>query len=83
MFFIVVAHFHRLIMGKVEIGGDELKLCISVHDISLYINSIFYCHFPCAFISFPYTYDGKSGNWYLFLCYCRYFEKSFTEIVLE
>ena len=24
-----------------------------------------------------YTYNGKSGNWHLFLCYCRYFDKSF------
>ena len=23
----------------------------------------------------PYTYNGKSGNWHLFLCYSRYFDK--------
>ena len=32
---------------------------------------------------FPYTYNWKSGNWHLFLCYCRYFDKSFTEMFLE
>ena len=32
-------------------------------------------------LKFPYTYNGKSGNWHLFLCYCRYFDKSFTEIL--
>ena len=57
----------------------KLKLCIHVHDISLYINFGFYCHCPCAFVAmatlkFPYTYNGKRGNWHLFLCYCRYFE---------
>ena len=29
-------------------------------------------------LKFPYTYNGKSGIWHLFLCYCRYFDKSFT-----
>ena len=32
-------------------------------------------------LKFPYTYNGKSGNWHLFLCYCRYFDKSFTEML--
>ena len=32
------------------IRGMKLKLCINVHDISLYINCILYCHCPCAFI---------------------------------
>ena len=34
-------------------------------------------------LKFPYTYNGKSGNWHLFLCYCRYFEKRFTKMFLE
>ena len=68
-------HIHVLIMGKVEIGirGMKLKLSIHVHDISLYIN--------CLFIVV--LYNGKSGNWHLFLCYCRYFDKRFTEMFLE
>ena len=28
-----------------------LKLCINVHDISLYINYIFKCRCPCAFVA--------------------------------
>ena len=31
------------------IRGMKLKLCINVHNISLYINYIFYCRCPCAF----------------------------------
>ena len=31
--------------------GMKLKLCIHVHDISLYINSVLYCCCPCAFIA--------------------------------
>ena len=52
------------------IRAMKLKLCIDVHDISLYIKYV------------P-TNNGKSGNWHLFLCYCRYFDKSFTEMFLE
>ena len=33
------------------IKGMKLKLCINVHDISLYINYIFYCRCPCAFVA--------------------------------
>ena len=33
------------------IRGKKLKLCINVHDISLYINYIFYCCCPCAFVA--------------------------------
>ena len=34
------------------IRGMKLKLCINVHDISLYINCIFfYCRCPCAFVA--------------------------------
>ena len=33
------------------IRGKKLKVCINVHDISLYINYIFYCHCQCAFIA--------------------------------
>ena len=70
------------------IRGMKLKLRIDVFDISLYINYIFLLSllmwFRCYGNSkFPYTYNGKSGNWHLFLCYCRYFDKSFTEMFLE
>ena len=57
------------------IRGMKLKLSIHVHDISLYINCVFYCRCPCDFVDFPSTYNGKSGNWHLFLCYCKYFDK--------
>ena len=53
--------------------GMKLKLSIHVHDISLYIS--------CVFIVL--LYNGKSGNWHLFLCYCRYFDKRFTDMFLE
>ena len=61
----------------------KLKLCINVLDISLYINCIFFLlSLPMCFrcygnSNFPYTcsYNGKSVNWHLFLCYCRYFDK--------
>ena len=33
------------------IRGVKLKLCLNVHEISLYINYIFYCRCPCAFIA--------------------------------
>ena len=33
------------------IRGMKLKLCIHVHDISHYINFIFYCHCPCEFVA--------------------------------
>ena len=33
------------------ISGMKLKLCINIHDISLYINFIFYCRCPCAFVA--------------------------------
>ena len=75
------------IFSSEAVRGMKLKLCMHVHDISLYINCLFYCHSPCAFIAmatkFTYTYNEKSGNWHLFLCYCRYFEKSFIEMFLE
>ena len=34
-----------------SIMGMKLKLCINIHDISLYINYIFYCRCPCAFVA--------------------------------
>ena len=34
-------------------------------------------------LKFREAYNEKNGNWHLFLCYCRYFDKSFTEIFLE
>ena len=36
-----------------------------------------------AGVTYTCTYNGKSGNWHLFLCYCRYFDKSSTEMFLE
>ena len=32
---------------------------------------------------FSLTCNGKNGNCHLLLSYCRYFDKSFTEIFLE
>ena len=61
------------IFSSEAIRGMKLKLSIHVHDISLYIN--------CVFIVL--LYNGKSGNGHLFLCYCRYFDKRFTEMFLE
>ena len=29
----------------------KLKVCINVHDINLYVNCIFYCRCPCAFVA--------------------------------
>ena len=50
------------------IRGMKLKFCINIHDISLYINHIFFLFsLPMCFHcygNFPYTYKGKSGNWY-------------------
>ena len=61
------------IFSSEAIRGMKLKLCIHVHDISLYINCVFYCHCQCAIIAmatyFPLTYNGKSGNWHLFKFY--------------
>ena len=39
------------IFSSEAIRGMKLKLCINVHDISLYINFIFYCRCPCAFVA--------------------------------
>ena len=68
----------------------KLKLCLNVHDISLYINSvvIIVAHvllllWQLKISIYTYTYNEKSGNWHLFLCYCRYFDKSVTEMFLE
>ena len=67
----------------------KLKLCINVHDISLFINGVFFSlSLPMCFrcygnLKFPYIYNGKSQNWHLFLCYCRYFDKGFSEMFLE
>ena len=68
---------HSKIFFSEAIWGMKLKLCIHVHDSSLYINYVLYCCCPCAFVAIA------SGNWHLFLCYCRYFDKGFTEMFLE
>ena len=34
-----------------SVRGMKLKICNHVHDISLYINYVFYCHCPCAFVA--------------------------------
>ena len=64
------------------IMGMKLKLCINVHNISVYINYVFIvvAH-VLSLLWFP--YNGKNWNWHLFLCYCRYFDKSFSEMFLE
>ena len=33
------------------IKGVKLKLCISVYDINLYINCVFYCCLSCVFVA--------------------------------
>ena len=78
------------IFSSEAIRGMKLKLCKNVHDISLYVKYIysFLLSLPLYFrcygnLKFPYTYNGKSANWHLFLCYCRYFEITFTEMFLE
>ena len=77
------------------VRGMKLSICINVHDICLYINWFFFFFFFFFFflslskcfccydkLKFPYTctYNGKRGNWHLFLCYCRYFDKYFTDM---
>ena len=48
------------IFSSEAVMGMKLKLCIHVHDISLYINYVFYCHCPCAFLlSFHILIVGK------------------------
>ena len=39
------------IFSSKAVRGMKLKLCIHVHDISLYINYVFNCHCPCAFVA--------------------------------
>ena len=39
------------IFSSEAIRGMKLKLNIHVHDISLYINYVIYCHCPCGFIA--------------------------------
>ena len=90
-FWLVVMATERLNLRRKKIffseaiRGMKLKLCIHVHDITLYINCIFIvvAHVLSLLwqLKVSYTYNGKSGNWHLFLCYCRYFGKSFTENV--
>ena len=71
------------------IRGMKLKLCINVHDISLYIKCILFIvvvHVLSLLWQLSFhtcSYNGKRGNWHLFLCYCRYYDKSFTEMFLE
>ena len=72
-------HIHVLIMGKVELGINNIN-CIFFFLLSLPM--CFRCY---GNSKFPYTcsYNGKSGNWHLFLSYCRYFDKMFTEMFWE
>ena len=39
------------IFSSEAIMGMKLKLSIHVHDISLYINYVFYCRCPCGFVA--------------------------------
>ena len=76
------------IFSSEAIRGMKLKVSIRVDGISLNINCVFLLSLPMWFrcygnLKFPQTYNGKSGNWHLFLCYCRYFDKSFTAMFLE
>ena len=66
-----------------DILTEVLQKCF---NISLYKKYVFYCHCLLCFccygnLMFPLTYNGKSENWPLSLSHCRYFDKSFTEIV--
>ena len=59
----------------------KLKLCIHVHDISLYINCVFYCHRPCAFVamatlSFHRLIMGKVET-VIYFCLLQMFWKKF------
>ena len=66
----------------------KLKLCRNVHNISLYKNYVFYCGCSCAFscydnLNFPLSCNGKSESRPLLLSHCRYFDKSYTERLLQ
>ena len=41
----------RKIFFSEAIWNMKLKLCINVHDSSLYINYVLYCCCPCAFVA--------------------------------
>ena len=62
--------------------GMKLKLCRNVHNISLCRNYVtcFRCY---SNLKFTLTYNGKSEGRHLLLSYCRYFDKSFTEMFLD
>ena len=39
------------IFSSEAIRGMKLKLSIYVHEISLYMNYVFYCRCPCGFVA--------------------------------
>ena len=85
------AKFSKIKYSKIffseAIRGMKLKLCINVHDISLYINYIFYCRCPSAFVAMA-TFHihvlimGKVEIGF-YLCVTADILTSFTEMFLE
>ena len=66
----------------------KLKLSRNVHNNSLYKKVSFLLLLLMCFhcydnLKFPLTYNGKSKSRPLLLTHCRYFDKSFTEMILE
>ena len=57
------------------VRGMKLKLCIYVHDISLYIYCVFYCRCPCAFVAMELIMGKEEMG--------RYSDKNFTEMFLD
>ena len=48
----------------------------------MFLLSLHMCFHCYGNLKFPWTYNGKSENWHLFLCYCRYFDRKFSEMFL-
>ena len=70
------------IFSSEAMGGWSWNLAYMFY-INCFLLLLPMCFFCYGTIKFPKTYNGKSGNWHLFLCYCRYFGKSFTEMFLD
>ena len=69
--------FHRLMMGKWKLPFISVLLQIFL-GFCLLLPMLFDCH---GNLNFFHRLMMENGNCRLFLCYCRYFWKSFT--VLE
>ena len=75
----------KKIIASEAIKGIKLKFHRNVHNLSLYKNDVCRCLcFHCyGNLKFPLAYNGKSENWHLLLPHCRYFDKRFTEMIVE